>query len=388
MNGKNCVPINLATRKYTFKKCQHMISVLPKTHGLLDISWPRLVKEPNLSIMIGINTTTESALNRVMSNKVYFYGRYIVYFSEAIIMVVANVFTLIAVKKSKKLRDVPTNTFIMSLACADGMIGVLLPDNILTLLTYNQNVWMTSTCLFRGPYYAMFSISLATLLAIAVDRYVAIVYPLIYRMRMTTRIARITCISIWLMQLTLWVSLACYYGSQISVGEGRPGAAHDLFPGMSFIFLIQVEILLPLIGNLILYMVMYIKLRKKSSISVLSTTNINISSQNQPSAKAKAFTKMMTLVLGYLIIAWLPYYIVVPLHKVYDPSTPTWYVYTFDAVAILLYSNSFMNPVIYSWQNRDFKEAYAKILKRNRHLGSVADITISNRTRFVASSNI
>ena len=44
---------------------------------------------------------------------------------------------------------------------------------------------MASSCLFRGPHYASFSISLSTLLAITIDKYVAIAHALVYRMQMT-----------------------------------------------------------------------------------------------------------------------------------------------------------------------------------------------------------
>jgi len=56
-------------------------------------------------------------------------------FIEAIIIIVANILTLIAVKREKQLGDVPANTFAMSRACADGIIGVLLPADFMTLST-------------------------------------------------------------------------------------------------------------------------------------------------------------------------------------------------------------------------------------------------------------
>ena len=117
--------------------------------------------------------STESVLNRLRSNSVYFYGRYVVYFSESIIIVLANLLTLIAVKRTMKLRKVPANTFILSLACADAVIGILSPATLMTAITYDKHVWISSVCLFRGPYYAVFSTSLITLLAIAIDRYMA-----------------------------------------------------------------------------------------------------------------------------------------------------------------------------------------------------------------------
>ncbi|KAK2153911.1 hypothetical protein LSH36_281g02007 [Paralvinella palmiformis] len=326
------------------------------------------------------NASTESALNRMRSNSVYFYGRYVVYFSEAIVIVLANLLTLIAVKRTMKLRKVPANTFILSLACADAMIGVISPAAVMTTITYDKHVWISSVCLFRGPYYAMFSTSLVTLLAIAIDRYMAVVHPLTYRMRMTVNIARNICICIWLVQLTLWETLTCYFGSQVSVGNGRPGAAYDIFPGKTFAFLTQIEILIPLLGNVILYIVIYMKLRKRAVFPVSNINNVETLNVNQASAKTKVFTKMMALVVGYLILAWSPYYIITPLYKMNDPGTPTWYVYMFDFATILFYTNSFMNPIIYSWQYRDFKEAYVKILKRKRVVISIEDRTSSGFT--------
>ncbi|KAK2138198.1 hypothetical protein LSH36_3595g00002, partial [Paralvinella palmiformis] len=72
--------------------------------------------------------------------------------------------------RTKKLHKIPANTFILSLAFADGMVGVLSPAIVLTAITNEQHIWMSAVCLFRGPYYAMFSTSLVTLLAIAIDR--------------------------------------------------------------------------------------------------------------------------------------------------------------------------------------------------------------------------
>ena len=327
------------------------------------------------------NASIESALNRMRSNSVYFYGRYVVYFSEAIVIVLANLLTLIVVKRTIRLRKVPANTFILSLACADAMIGILSPATLMTAITNDKYVWISAVCVFRGPYYAMFSTSLITLLAIAIDRYMAVVHPLTYRMRMTIHIARNICICIWLVELTLWETLTCYYGSRISVGNGRSGAAHDIFPGKSFAFLTQIEILMPILGNVILYIVIYMKLRKRAVVPVSNITSMESLNVSQPSAKTKVFTKMMALVVGYLILAWSPYYIIIPLCQMNDPGTPTWYVYMFDFVSVLLYTNSFMNPVIYSWQNRDFRDAYVKIIKRKRTVMSIDDRTISGCTR-------
>ena len=100
----------------------------------------------------------------------------------------------------------------------------------------------------------------------------------------------------------------------------------------------EIEIIIPILGNVIIYIVIYMKLHKRAAFLVSYISNVETLNLNQPSAKTKVFTKMMALVVGYLILDWSPYYIIIPLYKMNDPGTPTWYVYMFDFVSILLYT--------------------------------------------------
>ena len=287
---------------------------------------------------------------------------------EILLIIGGNALTLLAVNRTKKSRVIPTNTFIVSLALSDGLVGVFLPFIIVLNFAGDERVWAVSTCALRGPYFASFSVSLATLLAIAVDRYVAVVHPLYYKSHMTVRIARITVFVVWFLELLVIMPLTCYYGMKDEVAHLRPEAAQDIFPKELYFGLLQTIILLPIVGNVILYTLIYVDLirRRRSLWPYPEGQNAESSSMAQPSKKTKVFTKMMALVLGYLILAWSPYYVLVPIHNVKDPSTPEWYIYMYDVSVILFYSNSFMNPIIYSWKSRDFKDAYLKILKCGR----------------------
>jgi len=336
------------------------------------------------------NTTVVPVRNSFHLSNAYLITKYVVFFNEAFLVVAGNIFTLIAVKRTKKLHQVPANTYIVSLAIADGMIGLLLPGTLLSSRTSSQTIWITLACLVRGPYYGAFSASLFTLLAIALDRYAAVIHPLNYKMRMTTNIALIVCVFIWIMQFVLWESITCYYGSLINVSKYIPAAAQDIFPKKVVFLLTQIEILLPIAGNVVLYIFIYIKLRSRRAVIFASSgNNQTATSECRSSAKARTFTKMMAFVLGYLILAWLPYYIIAPIHKVNDPSTPAWFVYLYDVVAFLFHSNSLINPIIYNWQNRDFRDAYAKILGCRRRAAPTGNSTsVSNRTQIVHSSSL
>jgi len=311
--------------------------------------------------MDGNNTTITSKLSIA-----YIDVRTALHYLEAIVIVCVNIVTLIAVRRTKKLRRVPTNIFITNLAASDGMIGLAMPFMSLFDYSATMGIWKVYVCTIVGPYYAIFNTSLCTMLAIAVDRYIAVVHPLFYRRRMTTKIAFIVSLLIWVIELTFLTSLTCYYGSRVIVQHFHPSAMHKLFPTAIFYMLTQTQIIMPIGINVILYLWIYIKLKKNSAtISVPSSNSTQGSSGFQVAQRTKAFTKMMAMVLGYLLLALMPYYILVFFYDVTDPRTPAWYIYLFDISILLFFSNSFMNPVIYSWKSRQFRDAYKKLLKCN-----------------------
>ena len=74
---------------------------------------------------------------------------------------------------------------------------------------------------------------------------------------------------------------------------------------------------------------------------------------------------MMAVVLGYLVLSWLPYFVLLPGTTLLQ-AVPPWLHYGMDAATFLVYTNSAVNPIIYGWLNRDFRKAYVAILSRNR----------------------
>ena len=297
------------------------------------------------------------------SARSYVITRDLLYSVMALAIVIGNSLTLIAVKRSKKLRKVPTNVLIASLAASDGTIGLLIPFTVTLKLGSSTKFWTLKVCALLGPYYAAFGVSLFTLLAIAIDRFFAIVHPLAYKRRMTTKMAAVVALLIWITELGSVTAFTCYYGSRADVGTFHPSAAHTLFPSRLFVFLMQAAIVLPIGGNIVLYLCIFAKIRKRTSVGPRMANGGVEDRESVASKQNKAFTKMMALVLGYLILACMPYYIIEPIYAVSDPSRPGWFRYMFDIAILLFFSNSFMNPVIYSWKSRDFRLAYKKVLR-------------------------
>lgn len=113
-----------------------------------------------------------------------------------------NVLTLCAIALSRKLSSVISNHFIFSLALADILVALLMPYHyafyVLDYLGANK-----STCLLRFVLICLAcSCSIYNLLAIAGDRYVAIVYPLHYGRYMTKRAAMGVILMGWVVSFT------------------------------------------------------------------------------------------------------------------------------------------------------------------------------------------
>ncbi|KAK2140719.1 hypothetical protein LSH36_1268g00000 [Paralvinella palmiformis] len=312
--------------------------------------------------------TTSTLYDNVFNGIVYL---------EALLIITGNTLTFVAVKQTKKLREIPTNVFILGLAASDGVIGLMTPIFITLRFLKIEDAWSGTVCVLYGPHFSMFWISLLTLLAIAVDRYIAVVQPLSYRQRITTKRAKIISVAIWIVAFSLITSLTCLFGS---FGVGST-AVRIVFPKQVSMFFLQIIIFGPVLGNIIIYICIYINLKKKQSVVFDGTRANSEGTHRSTSRTTKAYVNMMALVLVYLLIACVPNYILQAVSKQLQTSKPEWFVYISNLSVILFYSNSFMNPVIYSWKNRNFHQAYKNILLCNRSSGIRSEDSICDGSR-------
>lgn len=97
-----------------------------------------------------------------------------------VFIVGGNILTILAVRFSRRLRTVISNLFILSLAISDMVVGFTLPYHLAFYMGSNlgnDRGW----CLLRFFLIILACcVSIWNLIAIAVDRYIAIVYPLHY----------------------------------------------------------------------------------------------------------------------------------------------------------------------------------------------------------------
>ena len=104
-------------------------------------------------------------------------------FIDVVLMVAilcGNIMTILAVRFSRKLRRVISNYFVLSLAISDSLVGLTLPYHMIFYMGTGLE-GSKHFCLLRFFFVIMACcVSIWNLIAIAVDRYIAICYPLHY----------------------------------------------------------------------------------------------------------------------------------------------------------------------------------------------------------------
>lgn len=92
-----------------------------------------------------------------------------------------NILTIVAVRTCRHLRSVISNLFILSLAVSDFCVGLALPYHLVFYMGSDIGA-MRAPCLLRFFFLiCACCVSMLTLISIAVDRYIAVVYALHYR---------------------------------------------------------------------------------------------------------------------------------------------------------------------------------------------------------------
>ncbi|NP_001164684.1 adrenergic receptor-like protein [Saccoglossus kowalevskii] len=273
-------------------------------------------------------------------------------------VIFGNLLVILAIYQQQSLRTI-TNYFIASLAIVDEMIGI---NSVPVLVVFHNLGTVTETriCIFISIImYHPFCTSILHLLAIDIDRYIAIIHPLHYHQWVTPFRAQVAIATIWLGGFTMF-AVFMVKGQDTDAETYLCDQLDMLLRWKACCFLVT-SFAIPLTIMVVLYIRIFLAARtqlRKINNQLQVTDHIQQNSRLQTELKA-AITPC--IVLGVLLVCWLPQLIMVSIHPLFPGSCDVIGQMVADTLIVI---NSGINPVIYAWRNRKFRQAFQKIIQK------------------------
>lgn len=282
-----------------------------------------------------------------------------------------NALTVIAYIKFPELRN-PTNFLICTQSAGDLFTTFTAPYAL--MLGYTR-FGLNTIGKMKYPCLCGLSISLMALLnsfinmlVLSVERFIAVYFPFKYFIWVTDQSVKIV------------IAVVCSIVFIINIlplfGWNEWKQSMNCFTSLvyskiffQYLFLIPCVIIL-LMTALVNIAISVLALRKRNSITPMENSaeggNSKSTTPFRQTTQYKV-TKMLLMVVGFFYLSLLPYLVINTLYFAQPKSwklygLPKWFPLASDFTKSLLLLNALANSVIYAFQNRQFRNAYFKIL--------------------------
>lgn len=271
----------------------------------------------------------------------------------AVLSLIGNSTTIVAVIRFHCLRKM-SNMFVANLAVWDVMAGfVALPFSVIVEFTKPKSLesWWFRLCITK-EYITLLGLSgnLSGICLIAIERFVFVQYPLRYYSIVTK--ARVALVLVLSTVYVVFLSIIGISFRKEFTNETDCDMANYQITAIRYGYLPVNMIVFTAITVITYVRISYIAYKISKQISQQQPACSLQPSQHSSQMK---FTKMMNLVLGMYFAFYLPYIILSPV--ISTNKQPVVHV-VYQLTLILWFSNSWTNPFIYGWKNRDFRNAY------------------------------
>ncbi|XP_017846762.1 RYamide receptor [Drosophila busckii] len=322
----------------------------------------------NVTVLLNFSCNEVEVQSDDVWSNVYFKSViYLLYIPIFIFALLGNGIVCYIVQSTPRMRTV-TNYFIANLALGDILMSLFcVPSSFISL--YILNYWPFGIVLCHFVNYSQVVsvlVSAYTLVAISIDRYIAIMWPL--RPRITKRYAKFIIAGVWFIALatafpipvvsrlvipeSLWHQKCEKYICR----EVWPTTEHEHYYTLA---LFTLQFIVPLLVLIFTY--------TRIAIAVWGKRPPGEAENSRDQRMARSKRKMIKMMLTVVIVftsCWLPFNILQLLLN--DEKFNDWkpLPYVWFAFHWLAMSHSCYNPIIYCYMNARFRGGFLQIMYR------------------------
>lgn len=295
----------------------------------------------------------------------------------ACLAVAGNALVCWAVCLNSNLQTI-TNFFVVSLAVADIAVGLLAIPFAITISTgFCANFY---GCLFIACFVLILTQnSIFSLLAIAVDRYIAITKSLRYNSLVTAQRAKGIIALCWVLSVGIGLTpmLGWNTGWNATVAASDQtcpeGLTECLFEEVVILdYMVYFNffgcVLVPLVVMLVIYTNIFMAARHQLRRMSLKYAGVpargETTSTRSTLEREVHAAKSLAIIVGVFAVCWLPLHIINSFnHLCLDCDRP--HLWVMNIAIILSHANSVVNPFIYAYRIQEFRKTFRRILYRN-----------------------
>ena len=269
---------------------------------------------------------------------------------------IGNFLVCLVVIRNRSMRN-PMNYLLVSLACADMMVAIFIAPQYILLHTYKhpQGLKGDYLCKFLTGGNLMWIggvVSVVSLIAIAFERYFAVLYPHDDKRRISKRKLKLIIPACWLFSL-LWnfpLFLVVRYSEELDF-------CYEVWPTKRYMNAYSLGWLI-IIGILPLSIMTCLYSRVVYNLWVRGDQPVELTQRTLIKSR-KRVTKMVLIVTVVCGVCWLPNLIIYVL-DFYGLISHGDIVHTTSVVLVTL--NSAVNPIIYCFQSKRFRTCVKALL--------------------------
>eukprot|EP00794_Sanderia_malayensis_P015365 gene15365-16942_t len=314
-----------------------------------------------------------------------------------VLCLLGNSLVCIAIALSPRLRENPTNYFIISLAVSDMCYAIFQSPIRISVILLNQSFCFNENVCY---FFILTDIictpaTISTLFVIAIDRCMCITMPFLYQEHMSKGKAKMIVVCVWI-YAGIWSLLSSFswespFSRTIKIAISKtPTGIRPVCMNTNRYFYLTSYFIVTLIPLVIMGATYIIILRVAViQIRAIRATEVHIPQEQHLDGKDKRYAKMskssrrtnrelkatatLAIVYGVFFICWFPPAIIniligfqsaTGLQSLAETNPPLFGFIYYTFMEVLPTVSTAVNPIIYNIFNRQFRTAFKIVIMR------------------------